>query len=643
MRKLFLLIILCYCGSIKAQNVGIGTTSPHSSAVLDITSINKGVLVPRMFTTQRLGIVSPARGLLVFDNNTNSFWFYNGTVWTELESAGGVEHWQQVQDSILYTSKTYVGVNTDYSFFPPQANLEVKGSLLVQGSLNYTSANPTVDQTFSMNNTPVTQIIPVADSVFRIYDPGGMGNYLNNTQGNISSIGGANCVGFKLSSFAPDFGLGTGDTLWISKFGFPTCRTDYEYRFTNTTVNPADMIMNYTRIHFVFRSNGDGNNNKGFNFMVKKLFSNQPVKNFEVAGPFLSFNASSAAFTAGSGSTATGRSSTALGDFSKATAVFSFAAGNESVASGTGSFAAGLNSTASGYGSVAMGGNSTASGFHAVAVGDGAQAAGDRSIAMGLLTSAMGDQSVAMGYRTISNGYAGMAVGLFNDPIVSSPQFNITSTTPLFIVGNGESGAPGNAMVVKKNGNIGIGTDYPLTRLHILGGADANLTPNSGYLVIGDYASGNIVIDNNEIIARDAAANSTLYLQTTGGALEVGGTAAKPGGGSWAATSDVRLKQNIKPYNEGLQQLMNINPVSFQYNSLSGYNTNKRFVGVIAQDLQKIAPYMVGTFTKNGEQYYNVDNGAMTYMLINAVKEQQKEIEELKATIKKLEKILLHQ
>jgi hypothetical protein len=568
MKKFLILLFVIGTSFLStAQNVGIGTNSPHTSAMLDVTSINKGMLVPRMFTTQRLGIVSPAKGLLVFDNNTNSFWFYSGTAWTELETAGGAEHWQEVQDSILYTPKAYVGVNTDYSFFPPQANLEVKGSFLAQGSLNYTSANPTVDQTFSMNNTPDLQIIPITDSVFRVYDPGGMGNYLNNTQGNISSIGGAKCVGFKLISFAPDFGLGTGDTLWISKFGFPTCRTNYEYRFTNTTLNPADMIMNYTRIHIVFRSNGDGNNNRGFNFMVKKLYSNQPVKNLEVAGPFLSFNAGNAAFMAGSGSMATGGSSTAFGDYSKATALFSFAAGNESVASGTGSFAAGLNSDASGYGSVALGGNSSASGLHAVAVGDGAEAAGDRSVAMGLSTSAMGHRSVAMGYRTISNGYAGMAVGLYNDPIVSSPQFNITSTTPLFIVGNGESGVPGNAMVVKKNGNVGIGTDYPLTRLHIVGGADANLSANSGYLVLGDYASPNIVIDNNEIIARDAAANSTLYLQTTGGALEVGGTAAKPGGGSWAATSDERLKQNIKPYNKGLQQLMNINPVSFQYNS----------------------------------------------------------------------------
>lgn len=66
--------------------VGIGTTSPDASSMLDIQSTAKGMLIPRMDTTQRTGITSPATGLLVFDTDTQSFWFYAGS-WTEL-SAG---------------------------------------------------------------------------------------------------------------------------------------------------------------------------------------------------------------------------------------------------------------------------------------------------------------------------------------------------------------------------------------------------------------------------------------------------------------------------------------------------------------------------------------------------------------------------
>jgi Mg2+ and Co2+ transporter CorA len=62
-------------------------------------------------------------------------------------------------------------------------------------------------------------------------------------------------------------------------------------------------------------------------------------------------------------------------------------------------------------------------------------------------------------------------------------------------------------------------------------------------------------------------------------------------------------------------------------------------VGVAAQELQMIAPYMVGTYTKDEEEYLNVNNSAMTYMLINAIKEQQQMIEELKKEVESLKAV----
>jgi len=119
--------------------------------------------------------------------------------------------------------------------------------------------------------------------------------------------------------------------------------------------------------------------------------------------------------------------------------------------------------------------------------------------------------------------------------------------------------------------------------------------------------------------------------------LEVNGTAGKPGGGSWTNTSDLRLKQNIHPYTDGLQSILKINPITYQYNELSGHDTDPEYVGVIAQELKEIAPYMVSVSNNKTEDgvndYLSVDNSAMTYMLINAVKEQQKMIDELKQEI----------
>ncbi len=66
------------------QNVGIGTTTPAASAQLDVSANNKGLLIPRLTSAQRTSIASPASGLMVYDTDTKSFWFYSGTNWTSL-------------------------------------------------------------------------------------------------------------------------------------------------------------------------------------------------------------------------------------------------------------------------------------------------------------------------------------------------------------------------------------------------------------------------------------------------------------------------------------------------------------------------------------------------------------------------------
>lgn len=68
--------------SAQTQNVGIGTTRPDQSAVLDIRSPNKGLLIPRMTVEQRNDISNPADGLLIYQtNNKSGFYFYEKSSW----------------------------------------------------------------------------------------------------------------------------------------------------------------------------------------------------------------------------------------------------------------------------------------------------------------------------------------------------------------------------------------------------------------------------------------------------------------------------------------------------------------------------------------------------------------------------------
>jgi hypothetical protein len=73
-----------------AGNVGIGTSTPANSALVDISSTTKGFLPPRMTATQRAAIGSPAAGLLVFQTDAPSgYYYYTGTEWTALAANGG--------------------------------------------------------------------------------------------------------------------------------------------------------------------------------------------------------------------------------------------------------------------------------------------------------------------------------------------------------------------------------------------------------------------------------------------------------------------------------------------------------------------------------------------------------------------------
>jgi hypothetical protein len=73
--------VLVFCAANLSAQVGIGTSVPDNSAMLDVTASDKGVLFPRLSSTQRAAIVAPATGLHVFDTNSNSLWYFNGSVW----------------------------------------------------------------------------------------------------------------------------------------------------------------------------------------------------------------------------------------------------------------------------------------------------------------------------------------------------------------------------------------------------------------------------------------------------------------------------------------------------------------------------------------------------------------------------------
>ena len=89
---LFVLFLLFFSQSKAQNNVGIGTTTPDSSAILDITSTNKGLLIPRVTLNDHTTpdpVANPATGLLIYNANgtePHGFWYWDGTEWVQVGS-----------------------------------------------------------------------------------------------------------------------------------------------------------------------------------------------------------------------------------------------------------------------------------------------------------------------------------------------------------------------------------------------------------------------------------------------------------------------------------------------------------------------------------------------------------------------------
>lgn len=86
--KFKLTLVACLLFSAAFSQVGIGTTIPDPSSVLDVTSTSQGLLAPRMTTVQRNAITTPANSLLVYDTDLKTFYYYDTTTtsWTKINS-----------------------------------------------------------------------------------------------------------------------------------------------------------------------------------------------------------------------------------------------------------------------------------------------------------------------------------------------------------------------------------------------------------------------------------------------------------------------------------------------------------------------------------------------------------------------------
>ncbi len=134
---IFLIVTIVSTHFLHAQSVGIGTTTPSNSAVLDVSSTSKGLLIPRMSTLQRTSIPSPVAGLMVYDTDFKEYYHHDGSNWKKVLN-NNVWNTSSTRNYV-YNSKDSVGIGAT----TPDEKLHVlNGKIYVQD--NRTGQNPHV-------------------------------------------------------------------------------------------------------------------------------------------------------------------------------------------------------------------------------------------------------------------------------------------------------------------------------------------------------------------------------------------------------------------------------------------------------------------------------------------------------------------
>lgn len=157
MKKHFYLFIIFIASltqfEIVAQGVAINNsnTPPDPSAMLDVQSTTKGFLPPRLTSTQRTGMISPASGLVVFDTDFNALFINTGEGWMQVDAG---EKWLKDDDNNLTYNLGKVGIGVNY----PDAELEVNGQIKINGGVPGSGKVLTSDEngTASWQNSPMS-------------------------------------------------------------------------------------------------------------------------------------------------------------------------------------------------------------------------------------------------------------------------------------------------------------------------------------------------------------------------------------------------------------------------------------------------------------------------------------------------------
>ncbi len=500
-----LLFFILKSDFVFAQSVGIGTTTPSSAAALDITSNNKGILIPRLTQSQRNAIIPPVTGLLVYQVDADSsFFWYNGIAWIKLLGSGS--GWALTGNANT-TNINFIGTTDN-------RNLLFKRNNIKSGWIDSTNTSfgvaALLSSTSSTHNTAMGGYTLYANTVGNANSAFGYGSLSSNISGIRNTGVGVNTL-YLNTSGSDNTAIGTL-SMSGNLTGMLNTAIGVQSLFSNST-GAGNTATGYNSLYT--NSTGTLNTANGFYSLVSNTTGSN---NTATGADALNANTTGSFNTAiGNGalnSNTDGFSNTAVGNqalYANVSGIFNTATGNTSLyANQSGSFntgngyaslmanTTGIANTANGFSSLAnnttgnynvaigtdvlvsnlSGKNNTAIGYRSLAtntLGSGSAAVGDSA----LHGNTFGVQNTAVGKKAgIANttGSSNTAIG-FNSNFGSG---NLTNATA---VGANALVNTSNSLVLGNNVNVGIGTSAPQQKLEVIGSIKTNgfiMPPGAG-------------------------------------------------------------------------------------------------------------------------------------------------------------------
>ena len=284
-----------------------------------------------------------------------------------------------------------------------------------------------------------------------------------------------------------------------------------------------------------------------------------------------------------------------------------FAVGYATAATGHVAFTSGYSTAASGNYSTAMGESSIASGANSTALGKSTSATGNYSTSLGNSTTASGSQSTALGESSTASGYASLATGRSN----TASGYNATA------MGRASTASGYYSTVIGYNATASDFASFVIGQYNSSG---SSATSAGSYdvsapaFVIGNGTSGTVSDAFKVMFNGDATVSNDLTVS-----------------GDVVVSSDARLKSNIVSLGSTLARVLLIDGKTYKMKK-----DGKQKIGVLAQDIQNVFPELV---SEDDNEMLAVNYQGLVPVLINALKEQQSEIEILKEQEKRLERL----